>query len=149
MSGYYWWTTGTMFGQDGVEYLWSNLVYSPADSYFTRVMSSELYSQYTAEKPFGFSLRCVNPRCSPAGSSAARSYPVSLVLSGNYFWSSGTASSQNAYGDWWSSWARQDDSALSYSLDVSASRPVPQYTYFKYVGFALRCVNITALPYRL
>ena len=38
-----------------------------------------------------------------AGSSAARSYPVSLVLSGYYSWGTGYALAQNLYGVWWTS----------------------------------------------
>ena len=73
-----------------------------------------------------------------AGSSAARSYPVSLVLSGYYSWGTGYALAQNLYGVWWTS-SVQSASTAYYTIVIDyqlTQNPDP-----KYVGHSLRCVN--------
>ena len=75
-----------------------------------------------------------------AGSSAARSYPVSLVMSGYYYWQKGIISSQNVLGLLWSSSLvkQGEDWVLVLMLGSDFIRGSTQ-EYFH--GFSLRCVN--------
>ena len=78
-----------------------------------------------------------------AGSSAARSYPVSLVYSGAYYWSDSTLDFQNNYGNWWSKTPLVDNSNGALNLHVSQVVLYPSYSGFiKTHGFSLRCVNL-------
>ena len=82
-----------------------------------------------------------------AGSSAARSYPVSLVLSGFYDWKQ--AILNGGQGRWWSTRSYSPSPENAYNLFSAMNALGPEYAYIKQAGTPLRCVNITALPYWL
>ena len=71
------------------------------------------------------------------GSSAARSYPVSLVMSAGYWWSQGRTYYQDTFGEWWSSTSMSN--VYAYMLGISASG-VGAYPSndLRTTGFALR-----------
>ena len=66
--------------------------------------------------------------------------PLQFVRSGNYF--SGSFHNMNLGGYAASSTASATDSnyLLAYSTIVNPSRTDPQFSYYKYTGFPVRCV---------
>ena len=82
-----------------------------------------------------------------AGSSAARSYPVSLVLSGEYLWGGGEqyrgkVYEQNTGGYWWTSLSSSNSDFADYA--GTDSDELSQFSNTKTYGFPLRCVIPTA-----
>ena len=142
LSGYYNWEEGTILTQDVYGYFWAtSSSTSSATSRFLYVGGDYLNPQNGAHKELGFTLRCKNSDLFPAGSSAARSYPVSLVLSGSYYWypGYGTLWGQNTIGYFWES--QVDSSELTYYLATDDIQ-LTQYAGNKRYGFALRCVKL-------
>ena len=74
-----------------------------------------------------------------AGSNAARSYPVSLVLSGRYDWPNGQTKFQDGDGNWWGS--NTQNQWNSYDLGVHQTLLDPERLHDNRYGFALRCVK--------
>ena len=83
----------------------------------------------------------------PYGSTSARSYPVSLVFSGAYYWSRGGATvHQNKEAYWWTDSSANQTLARIMSIDQSSL--YPQNGYYKEYGYPLRCVNALRLHFR-
>ena len=74
-----------------------------------------------------------------AGSSAARSYPVSLVLSGFYDWKQ--AILNGGQGRWWSTRSYSPSPENAYNLFSAMNALGPEYAYFKQIGTPLRYIN--------
>ena len=70
------------------------------------------------------------------GSLGARSYPLSYVYSG-YYWFTGRLYTQSVGGYYWSS--SIVSSTNSYDLDMGSTRLFKAYSGNKRVGYALRC----------
>ena len=141
LSGYYGWGTGYVLAQNLYGVWWTSSVQSASTAYFTIVIDDQL-TQSHDPKYVGHSLRCKNSGLFPAGSSATRSYPVSLVLSGLYDWrtTAGDKYYQNGLGVWWSSNGSDPDNALD--LNISTSRLEIQANNVRQYGFTLRCVKL-------
>ena len=77
---------------------------------------------------------------SQAGSEGLRSYPLSFVFSGNYYWGHGSLYYQSTGGHWWSSTVVSDTN--SRSLYVYSSELRPQGNNNKLYGFGVRCVSL-------
>ncbi|MBR3233282.1 hypothetical protein IKG12_00245, partial [Candidatus Saccharibacteria bacterium] len=72
------------------------------------------------------------------GSLGARSYPLSYVYSGYYYWATGRLYYQTLNGHYWSS--SIVSSTTSYILLMYSTRLIKAYSNNKRFGFALRCV---------
>ena len=72
------------------------------------------------------------------GSLGARSYPLSYVYPGLYYWGTGRLYYQALYGGYWSSTIY--NSSDSYSLVMTGSRLIKAGTNNKRLGSALRCM---------
>ena len=77
-----------------------------------------------------------------SGNKNARSYPLSYVYSGSYYWGTGRLYLQTVYGYYWSS--SIVSSTDSYRLDMSSTRLIKAYSNNKRIGYALRCVIFSA-----
>ena len=75
-----------------------------------------------------------------AGSNAARSYPVSLVFSGNYDMNDGTTFGQTQIGFYWTVLTTYPTAATD--LYIDSDYLDPRYSNGKLNDFALRCINI-------
>ena len=80
-----------------------------------------------------------------AGSTTARTYPLSYIFSGAYRWTTGRLYFQSSGGHYWSITVASSTSA--YRLDMSSSGSFrPAYTSNKAGGYSLRCdFNISNL----
>ena len=72
------------------------------------------------------------------GSLGARSYPLSYVYPGYYYWGTGRLYRQSLSGVYWSSTIYH--SSDSYRLGIDDSRLIKTHTGNKREGRALRCV---------
>ena len=72
------------------------------------------------------------------GSLGARSYPLSYVYSGYYYWVTGRLYYQTLIGDYWSS--SIVSSTNSYNLNMGSTRLLKANSVNKRLGYALRCV---------
>ena len=77
---------------------------------------------------------------SQAGSEGLRSYPLSFVFSGYYYWGDGKLYRQGARGDWWSSTVNSETN--SRDLGVNSTELYPQSNNDKLGGFGVRCVSL-------
>ena len=75
------------------------------------------------------------------GSTSARSYPVSLVLSGRYLWQDGKVYYQGSYGDLSSSMSYASWPVNLLAGRVSLGDLLTQNDINKVYSFPLRCVN--------
>ena len=140
LSGDYYWNDGTIWDQSARGY-WYSSIPNPNKDMATSVVDlllNTLNPQGEGYKPGGYALRCVRPKTYPAGSSAARSYPVSLVLGGYYLWNSGQLVYQDIEFGLWTSLAYSYGPNLSRNLGVSSVNLLPANAYPKTTGFALR-----------
>ena len=103
--------------------------------------SSRLDNMRVHNKRFGFPLRCVMALrfFLSTGSLGARSYPLSYVLSGIYYWDTGMLYTQTVDGNYWSSSIAS--SASSYRLLMYNPRLVKANSGNKRYGLALRCAH--------
>ena len=72
------------------------------------------------------------------GSLGARSYPLSYVYSGRYYWDTGRLYGQTIYGLYWSSSIANNSN--NYGLHMASTRLIKANTNDKRSGNALRCV---------
>ena len=94
----------------------------------------------TVNKSFAYLMATYGYGNDSTGSASARRYPLSLMYSGNYDWSSGGMSSQDARSSWWSHTvysSTKSDNLLIYSNHIYA-----QDDGRKELGFSLRCVSL-------
>ena len=73
------------------------------------------------------------------GSIAGRSYPLSYIYSGYYYWGSGKLSNLGGFGGWWSTTIKAEGSA--YGLRIDEGGIYADVYYNMNVGFPLRCVS--------
>ena len=73
-----------------------------------------------------------------SGNENARSYPLSYVYSGTYYWSTGRLYVQTVSGTYWPS--SDYTSTNSYRLRMYNTRLIKADTYNKRYGGALRCI---------
>ena len=108
------------------------------------LLLNTLNPQGEGYKPGGLALRCIRPKTYPAGSSAARSYPVSLVYSGNYNWRYGELDNEEKWGHWWSLYTYSDEGVMIMNTGWNGDTKYlnPQNSAYKEYGFSLRCVKL-------
>ena len=135
-AGTYFWSNGILYNQDLYGYGWSSSA-SSEDSYAIRLYanSSSLHPSMGLDKLYGIPLRCTY------GSTSARSYPVSLVFSGIYYWGNGLVDHQRKGGHWQTSLSYAANVSLSNITYIFANNLVTDFNSEKTVGFALRCIN--------
>ncbi len=73
------------------------------------------------------------------GSIAGRSYPLSYLLSGNYYWYYGRLSHLGSYGNWWSNTI--EGGGRAYYLTIGEDGIYADDNYGMDLGFPLRCVS--------
>ena len=110
------------------------------NSYGLDIRDTRLSKTHTANACFGYTLRCVTvPRFFlSTGSLGARSYPLSYVYSGYYYWATGRLYNQTLNGYYWSSSIAS--STGSYRLGMDSTRLVKADSANKRNGRAMRCV---------
>ena len=135
LSGRYLWQDGKLYYQNSYGDLPSSMPYSsaPVNLLASRVGLGGLLAQNDVSKAYGFPLRCVE--ISAYGSTSARSYPVSLVYSGYYFWRWANLNRQNSAGDWWTSTAHS--SVNSYGVYIDSTLLLIPDNYEKEYGVSL------------
>ncbi|MBR3233702.1 hypothetical protein IKG12_02480 [Candidatus Saccharibacteria bacterium] len=103
--------------------------------------SSRLDNMRVHNKRFGFPLRCVMALrfFLSTGSLGARSYPLSYVYSGYYYWDTGRLYDQTVIGSYWSS--SIVSSTSSYDLAMNNTRLIKANSGNKRYGLALRCAH--------
>ena len=103
--------------------------------------TTRLIKANSGNKRLGFALRCVMALrfFLPTGSLGARSYPLSYVYSGYYYWGTGMLYHQTTFGYYWSS--NVHSSAAGYRLDMNSTRLIKASTSNMRGGFALRCIT--------
>ncbi|MBR3233700.1 hypothetical protein IKG12_02470, partial [Candidatus Saccharibacteria bacterium] len=89
-------------------------------------------------KSWSFLFKQYNYNDDSTGSLGARSYPLSYVYSGYYYWGTGRLYNQTLIGRYWSS--SIVSSTDSYYLYMDSTRLIKAYSTNKRFGFALRCV---------
>ena len=107
--------------------------------YQTKAISHTIFTPiqpYSTHKQIGETKHMVSLS---AGSSAARSYPVSLVLSSGYNWQNGTYYTYHA-GIWWTS-SSVYSSSEAYELWLTTDHILTQDPANRLIGRSLRCVN--------
>ncbi len=122
-------------------YYWSSSIVSSTDSYHLYMHTTRLIKANSGNKRLGFALRCVMALrfFLPTGSLGARSYPLSYVYAGRYYWDTGRLYFQAVSGLYWSS--SIVSSALSYRLYMYSTRLIKADSSNKRDGYALRCVT--------
>ncbi len=73
------------------------------------------------------------------GSIAGRSYPLSYLLSGYYYWGSGKLNNLGSFGGWWSNTV--EEGGLAYRLDIYEDEVYADVYNDMGLGFPLRCVS--------
>ena len=145
MSGDYYWNDGKISNQNEWGGFQASSMHPTLDyNYSIEVSTTNLYVQNAGTKVGGHSLRCKNSGLFPAGSSAARSYPVSLVLSGLYEWSNGSIYNQgdNGVGYFWTSYADSSLNSFSFYVRIGA---LSSARFDKVYGLSLRSFLLLAL----
>ena len=137
-TGYYRWDNGATQGQgtQGIGYWWSstalqNLINQAGNA---GVGIDTIGSYFGLYKIYSFSLRCIG--ITPYGSTSARSYPVSLVFSGNYYWNLGQHYIQETGANIQSNKLNSD--IYSYNLYISTKIMDTADYASKTGGFSLR-----------
>ena len=130
-SGWYTWYDGKTNDQNDLGSYYPALSYTQDIAYYLVLSSDSLAPRDATSKKRGFALRC-----NPTGSSAARSYPVSLVLSGVYFWETGQILYQNQ-GTGYLSLLSKNDSSI-YFLNIYDSHLGSEDSVDKRRGLSLR-----------
>ena len=77
-------------------------------------------------------------------SRALRSLPLSVMMSGNFYWGDGNLNARGAYGFFWSS----TPYSYTYSryLNFGSTNVNPKYGFHKPHGLTLRCVTFQSSP---
>ncbi len=91
------------------------------------------------DKAFQKLLNSYNISSNSAGSNAGRSYPLSYLLSGNYYWDYGRLGDLGSRGRWWSSTIEGEGSA--YNLNIHEDGIYAGDNRNMNYGFPLRCVS--------
>ena len=73
-----------------------------------------------------------------SGNENARSYPLSYIYSGYYYWNTGRLYNQTLHDDYWPSTIY--NSSSGYNLAMYGSRLIKAHTGNKRSGLALRCI---------
>ena len=137
-SGNYYWEIGRLYNQTLYGFYWPSTIYNSSLSYALGMYGSRLFKADTGNKRVGFALRCVARYYFSIGSLGARSYPLSYVYSGYYYWDTGRLYFQTVGGYYWSS--SIVSSTDSYALNMNSTRLVKARSDNKRIGFALRCI---------
>ena len=118
---------------------WSSSIVSSTHSYRLDMYSTRLVKADSNNKRLGFPLRCVMALrfFLSTGSLGARSYPLSYVYSGYYFWLTGMLYDQTGGGRYWPS--SISNSNYSFDLHIENTRLVKSGGGNKRIGFSLRC----------
>ena len=118
---------------------WSSNIYTIFGNYRLGMYGVRLDGTMDNNKCYGFTLRCVTVSrfFLSTGSLGARSYPLSYVYSGYYYWATGRLYNQTLGGLYWSSTIY--NSSSSYRLTMDGSSLAKAYAHNKRVGNALRC----------
>ncbi len=90
-------------------------------------------------KAFQKVLNSYNISSNSAGSNAGRSYPLSYLLSGYYYWYNGRLSSLGSDGYWWSN--TFEGGGYAYNLGILEDEIYADGNSPMYDGFPLRCVS--------
>ena len=139
-SGDYYWDTGRLYSQTLNGLYWSSSIVSSTNSYRLNMHSTRLITANSNNKRVGCALRYVTvPRFFlSTGSLGVRSYPLSYVNSGIYYWATGRLYHQSVDGYYWSS--SIVSSIDSYGLVMYNKRLIMAYSTNKRFGVAMRCV---------
>ena len=95
-------------------------------------------SYYNASKSWSYLFTTYGYGDNESGNENARSYPLSYVYSGTYYWSTGRLYVQTVSGTYWPS--SDYTSTNSYRLRMYNTRLIKADTYNKRYGGALRCI---------
>ena len=75
-----------------------------------------------------------------SGSNSIKSYPLSYISSGEYFWTKGRLFYQAAYGDYWS--VSVFDRYDGYTLNIRKLSLAKSGRFNKVYGSSMRCANL-------
>ena len=122
-------------GTDG--FWWMSAIRNNTYSYSSRINTDGyIYPQGQSVQNMGRAVRCIPPYST--GSLGARSYPLSYVYSGSYYWDTGRLYYQTLRGAYWSS--SIVSSTDSYYLYMYSTRLIKAGSFNKRLGVALRCL---------
>ena len=163
MSGNIYWNSGGLHDRGTVGNFWTSTLSSYTYSRRLYFYSTNVNSRNDGSKSNGFTLRCVaqnHPKPPPMfhsntsselssalqilctfSSRALRSLPLSVMLSGDLHWSSGTLNSRGTLGHFWSS--TPYTYARSLSLYFFSTSVNPKDGDYKPDGLTLHCVALT------
>ncbi len=123
--------TGASFSTDGEQ---------APDSFCPAGWQLPIGNNQNVNKAFQKLLNSYSITNNSAGSNAGRSYPLSYLLSGYYFWSSGRVNSLGSRGNWWSN-TIEVGGARAYYLRIYEVEVYADGDYDMRSGFPLRCVS--------
>ena len=134
MSGGLNWNSGNIDGKGIFGHSWTSTTHAYASSLHLYFTSTNVTFKHGSAKSYGFMLHCV----ASFSSRALRSLPLSVMMSGILYWSSGNLNNRGTDGYFWSS------TPYSYTnsrgLGFGSANVNPKNGSSKPFGSALRCV---------
>lgn len=94
----------------------------------------------TENGSFAYLMNIYGYKRETGGSASARSYPMSYVRAGDYYWGDGELHLQGTNGFWWAS-TNVETGYKAYSFGLGENSILPQYRELqKYYGINIRCL---------